>query len=298
VPVDILTLPVSSPIARALGARDLKAEKSLNFSGGITANPFTGLNITVDYYNIRIKNRIVLTENLGASGSGTTAVNNAVGALLTAAGFPSVGAARFFINGLDTRTQGVDAVMTYRLPVDFGRFNLTAAYNYGDQKILKYRNELGALATIPGVVLFGRTESLRFTRGQPRDKVVLSLDGDVAPFGFTFRTTRYGKVLAPATAAPLAPNQASLSALGPDDVKLGAKWITDVELRFDATDRIHLAVGADNVFDVYPDRFPFGPRPAAVGGFFPQNQQYNAYSIFSPFGFNGRFLYGRVAVDF
>ena len=299
VPVDILTLPVASPIARALGSRDLDPEKSLNFSGGFTANPLSGLTLTVDYYNIKIKNRIVLTENLGASGSGNATVNAAVGALLTGAGFPSVGAARFFINGLDTRTQGVDAVLSWRLPVDFARFNLTAAYNYNKSKILRYRNDLGALATIPGVVLFGRTESLRFTDGQPRDKVVLSADGDIAPFGFTVRTTRYGKVLSPGAVAPLAPNQLSLTALGPDDVRLSAKWITDVELRFDATDRIHLAVGADNVFDVYPDRLPFGVRPAALGGGqFPQNNQYNAYSIFSPFGFNGRFLYGRIGFDF
>ena len=222
-----------------------------------------------------------------------------MGALLTSSGFPSVGAARFFVNGLDTRTQGVDAVMSWRVPVDFGKFNLTAAYNYNDQKILKYRNDLGPLATIPGLVLFGRTESLRFTRGQPRDKIVLSADGDLGAFGFTVRGTRYGKVLSPGAVAPIAPNQLSLTALGPDDIKLSAKWITDIEVRFDVSERMHLAIGADNAFDVYPDRLPFGARPAAAGGgFYPQNNQYNGYSIFSPFGFNGRFLYGRVGFDF
>ena len=299
VPVDILTVPVGNPVARALGAKDLKAEKSINLSGGFTANPLSGLTLTVDYYNIKIKNRIVLTENLGASGSGTAAQNAAVGALLARSGFPSVGAARFFINGLDTRTQGVDAVMNWRVPVDFGKFNLTAAYNYSDQKILKYRNGLGGLATIPGLVLFGRQESLRFTRAQPKDKIVLSADGDIGAFGFTLRGTRYGKVLSPGAVAPLAPNQLSLTALGPDDVKLSPKWITDIELRFDVNERVHLAIGADNAFDVYPDRLPFGPRPASAGGgFYPQNNQYNGYSIFSPFGFNGRFLYGRVGFDF
>ena len=299
VPVDILTIPVSNPIARALGANDLKPEKSLNLSGGFTANPLAGLTFTVDYYNIRIRNRVVLTENLGASGSGSAAQNSAVAALLRQSGFPSVGAARFFINGLDTRTQGVDAVVNWRVPVDFGKFNLTAAYNYSDQKIIKYRSALGPLATIPGLVLFGRQESLRFTKAQPRDKIVLSADGDVGPLGFTLRGTRYGKVLSPGAIAPLAPNQTSLTALGPDDIKLSPKWITDIEVRFDVAERIHLAVGADNAFDVYPDRLPFGVRPASLGGgTFPQNNQYNGYSIFSPFGFNGRFLYGRIGFDF
>ncbi|MEN9925789.1 MAG: hypothetical protein RL268_1915 [Pseudomonadota bacterium] len=299
VPVDISTVAVNSPVARALGSKDLKPEKSLNFSGGFTANPFSGLTLTVDYYNIRINDRIVLTENLGAAGSGTTTVNNAVKAVLDANGFQSVGAARFFINGLNTRTQGVDAVMNWRLPFEgIGKWSITAAYNYNDQKILKYKNELGSLAAIPNLILFGRVESIRFTEGQPRDKVVLSLDGDLGKFGITARTTRYGKVVSPGSAAPLGADATSLTAYGPDDIFLNAKWISDLELRYKPTDAISIAVGADNLFDVYPDRSPWGLRPASVGGSYPANQQYIPFSIFSPFGFNGRYLYARVGVDF
>lgn len=295
VPVDVLTAPVSSPIATALGAKPLKAEKSLNFSAGFTANPLSGLSLTVDYYNIRINDRIVLTENLGST---TSAADAAIRAYLLSQGLPAT-AARFFINGLDSRTQGIDAVANWRLPVDFGRINLTVAYNYNKNTILSRNNTLGPLASIPGIVLFGRQESLRFTDGQPRDKVVVSMDGNIDPFGFTLRTTRYGKVLSPGSTLPLAPNQASFTELGPDDVVLSPKWITDLELRFSVGERLQLAVGADNVFDVYPDRLPFGARPAALGGGnYPQNQQYNAYSIFSPFGFNGRFLYARASVTF
>lgn len=294
VPVDIFTLPVANPIARALGSKDLDPEKSLNLSAGFTASPFAGLTLTVDAYSIEIKDRIVLTENLGATGSSAdVAIRN----FLAASNLP-VTAARFFINGLDTRTRGIDAVMNWRLPVDFGRFNFTAAYNINDQKILERNNTLGPLASIPGIVLFGRQESIRFTDGQPRDKVVLSLDGDIEPIGFTVRSTRYGRVIGPGAALPLAPNQTSFTALGPDDAVLSPKWITDVELRFGVTQALNLAIGADNVFDVYPDRLPFGPRPTSVGGVYPQNQQYNAYSVFSPFGFNGRYLYGRVSFDF
>ena len=101
-PVDISTLAVDSPVARALGSRDLEPEKSVNLSFGATANPLPGLTFTIDYYQIDIDNRIVLTENLGAAGAGTAAVNAAVKAVLDANGFQSVGAARFFINGLDT----------------------------------------------------------------------------------------------------------------------------------------------------------------------------------------------------
>jgi len=241
----------------------------------------------------------VLTENLGAAGSGTAAQNAAVKAVLDANGFASVGAARFFINGLDTTTQGVDAVASYHFRTDgFGSWNLTAAYNYNKSKIDRRINALGPLATIPGLVLFGRIEGIRFTDGQPRDKVVLSADGDIGDFGITARTTRYGKVISPGAAAPIS-DPLSLTAYGPDDIFLKAKWITDLELRMKAGGRAEFAIGANNIFDVYPTRSPFGPRPASAGGgVYPANQEYIPFSIFSPFGFNGRYIYGRMSVNF
>jgi iron complex outermembrane recepter protein len=299
VPVDISTLPVNSPVAQALGSTQLKPEKSLNLSFGATANPVQGLTLTADLYSIKIKDRIVLTENLGAAGSGTAAVNAAVKAVLDANGFQSVGAARFFINGLDTTTQGIDIVAAYRTRVaGLGDWSLTAAYNYNKTKIDERLNALGPLATIPGLILFGRVEGIRFTHGQPRDKIVFSADGDIGNFGITARTTRYGRVVSPGAAAPLAPNQTNLTAFGPDDIFLKAKWITDLELRYKAFDRFELALGANNLFDVYPTRSPFGPRPASIGGTYPVNQEFIPFSIFSPFGFNGRFLYARASVEF
>jgi iron complex outermembrane recepter protein len=298
-PVDISTLAVNSPVALSLGSQPLEPEKSFNVSLGATANPLRGLTITADLYQIKIKDRIVLTENLGAAGSGTAAQNAAVKAILDANGFQSVGAARFFINGLDTTTRGIDIVAVYRTRMaGFGNWSLSAAYNYNKTKIDERLNALGPLATIPGLVLFGRVEGIRFTHGQPRDKIVFSADGDIGAFGITARTTRYGRVISPGAASPLAPDALSLTAYGPDDIFLKARWITDLELRYKAFNRLELAIGANNLFDVYPTRSPFGARPAAIGGVYPANQEYIPYSIFSPFGFNGRFLYGRVSVEF
>ena len=99
-------------------------------------------------------------------------------------------------------------------------------------------------------------------------------------------------------AAPLAPDQTSLTAFGPDDIFLGRKWITDLEIRWAPGGGTEFALGSNNLFDVYPDRSPFGPRPTSVGGVYPVNQIYIPYSIFSPFGFNGRFIYARASVSF
>jgi iron complex outermembrane recepter protein len=303
VPVDISTLAVSSPAARALGAEDLEPEKSFNLSFGATANPLRGLNITADFYQIKIDDRIVLTENLTANRDAVglptgSEPGRTIAEILNANGFNSIGAARFFINGLDTTTRGIDIIGSYRWrPEGLGSWMLTAAYNRNKTKIDKRINPLGPLSAVPGLVLFGREQGIRFTKGQPRSKIVLSADGEYGDFGLTARTTRYGKLIAPDAAAPLPPNQASLTALGPDDQKLSAKWITDVELRYKLLKRVDLAVGANNLFDVYPDRRPFGARD--VGGFYPANFPHIPFSgAASPFGFNGRFIYGRIGVDF
>ncbi len=298
VPVDVSTVPVSSPVARALGSQPLSPEKSLNLSGGATLNPFRGFNVTVDYFHIKIRDRVVLSENLGAAGVGTASQNAAVQAVLAANGFSNVGAARFFINGLDTTTQGVDAVATYRANLGgLGAWNFSAAYNYTQNQIDKRLNNLGSLAQIPGLVLFGRVEGIRFERGQPRTKVVLATDGKIAGVGISARTTRYGSVISPETTAPLGADATSLTALGPDDQRLSPKWITDFSLSYQLS-ALQLTLGVDNAFDVYPDRRPFGNRPASVGGTYPATYQFLPYSGFSPFGFNGRFLYARAAINF
>ena len=273
--IEVGTFPATSPVAVALGGKQLKPEKALNIAGGIVLTPFSGFSLTADYYNIRIKDRVTLTENL----TGTSVVT-----LLNAAGITNVTSARFFVNGVDTRTQGVDVVGTYRVP-DFGagKFTLTAGYNYNETKILSR----AVLPSLPGVVLFGRAESFRLTDAQPRTKLNLSADWDLSMIGATIRTNRYGTVWSAASGALSAP----LGTVA-GDFKMTPKWVTDVELRLHPIDQVTLAVGADNVFDVYPDALPLG-----TAGFAP-NSYFLPYSSLSPFGFNGRFLYGRVAFNF
>ncbi len=284
--LDTVTLPVANPAAIALGATPLKAERAMSYSAGLVFSAVPRLNVTVDVYQVKIKDRIVVTENLGAFG--TTAQQTAVRAILANAGFPSVTAARFFINGVDTRTRGLDAVATYRFAQGpLGRLSLTGGFNYNKSRITRNAASPGRLATVPGLVLFGRQESLRLEQGQPRTKVNLSGDYDYNIFGVTLRATRYGKVLA----------------AGSDrfnDVPLAAKVITDAEVRakpFGET--VVFAIGGNNIFDVYPTNVPTGrgtdPDTGLARNYGATNYAL-PFSNFSPFGFNGRFLYARVGV--
>jgi iron complex outermembrane receptor protein len=283
--IEVGTFPVGSPVAVALGAEPLEPEKSLNFGGGVSFTMIDGLSITADYYNIKIEDRITLTENL----QGTDIV-----ATLTAAGITGVSSARFFINGIDTKTEGVDFVATYRVP-DFGAgtFRLSAGFNINNTEITDRRTFSGFTAQR----LFARQESFRLTDGQPKDKFNFGLDWDYDILGLTLRTNRYGEVFLPSSFSTAANNNNIALAPGevPGDIFLSPKWVTDAELRVSPVEGLQIAVGANNVFDTYPDRLPFGTVGGVNYGF---NNAFLPYSSQSPFGFNGRFVYGRVSVDF
>lgn len=283
--IEIGTFPVSSPVAIALGAQPLKPEKSINLGAGVTLTPFNGLSITADYYNIEISDRITLTENL----TGPDVLG-----LLTTAGVTGVSSARFFINGIDTKTTGLDVVASYRVP-DFGlgQFRMSVGYNLNDTKI----SDRQVFSGFTAQRLFARQESFRLTEGQPKNKLNVGLDWDYNNFGLTLRTNRYGEVFLPSGFSTSANNGNITLAPGavPGDIFLSPKWVTDLEFRFKPVESVSIAFGANNLLDTYPDRLPFGTVDGVNYGF---NNSFLPYSSQSPFGFSGRFLYGRVSIDF
>jgi iron complex outermembrane receptor protein len=263
IPAETGTFPADSAVARALGATDLEAEKSWNYSLGAVVRA-AGFEATVDAYQIDIDDRIILSENLSGP---------AVLAALADAGVTGVTAARFFTNGLDTRTRGVDIVLRKRLVTDnAGRFEFTAAANYNDTDI-KYVADVSA----PGLpILLGRQNQLRLERGTPKDKYVLSASWNRSFGGFdlgaNLQATRYGETLSAGSTAA-------------NDLVLEPKWLTDLSVNA-RVNQVTLTLGADNLFDTYPTRTPEALNTTGTVGF----------SQFSPFGFNGRFLYGRASI--
>lgn len=268
--VEIGTFAVSDPVAIALGSQPLEPEESTNLSAGITFSMIPGLNITADYYRIDIDNRIVITENL----QGADVVR-----ILQGAGFNSITSARFFINGIDTRTEGYEIVGTYRVPeFGLGNFSLTAGFSRNETEI----RDRAVLPTLPGLTLFGRQESLRLTEGQPRTKLNIGADWDSGILGATVRANRFGSVLVPGVDAAR-------------DQTLPNQWVVDLEVRANVLENLELAVGANNLFDTYPDTVRAG---IVDGQNYGLNGYFIPYSQFSPAGFNGRFLYGRISVEF
>lgn len=263
VPFDIVTFRVNNPAAIALGAEPLKAEESENISLGLVLQPVDQLYITVDAYQIKVDDRIALSENL---------TSTAVRDFLNANGFVGVGGGRYFTNAVDTTTQGVDIVATYNWDLGGSTLALTTGYNYNDTEIDRIAPNPPSLAAIdPTAVRIGRTEIGRITEGSPQDKLFLSGDWKVGAFGVVATATRYGEV------SVFQNNPAN-------DQTFGAEWTLDLALKY-SLDRWEFTVGGDNILDEYPDEVIFANSTA---GQLP-------YSSVSPLGFNGAFAYASVS---
>jgi len=262
-PFEVKTFPVSSAEAKALGAEALKAEKSVNYSAGITTEPFSNFSVTVDFYRTDIEDRIVFSENF-------TGVQ--IRALLAPFG---ASGGRFFTNAIDTETQGVDFIARYAFGIgSTGTLRLTGALNITETNVTRVTPTPPQLGQGFQETLFGRVERGRIEVGQPRNTLNLTANLSAGKLGAMARTVRFGEV------TNVTPNLT-----GATDQTFDAKWITDLDVSYRLFGQLTLGAGANNVFDVYPEQ---NIVPNSNSGIF-------IYNGLSPFGFNGRFIYARIS---
>ncbi|WP_084420028.1 TonB-dependent receptor plug domain-containing protein [Henriciella litoralis] len=262
VPFEVGTFPATSDAAIALGGGQLDAEESISYSLGTVITPTPDWFVTIDAYRIDIDDQIFLSENLSGP---------EVDAVLADAGVTGVQLIRFFQNGIETETTGVDIVTKYDFDLnEMGDLSVSAAFNYSKTEVTSVPEN----KVIPGLLLFGRDRTLTLEESAPETKLILAADYDYKLANFNVRATRYGDVLVPSS------NPAN-------DYTLDAEWILDASVDVDLTERVSVGIGADNLLDQYPTQTP---DALSFNGIFP-------YSSRSPFGFAGRFLYARASYN-
>lgn len=250
----------SNPVALLFGARPLRPEKSFNIAAGVVFTPMPRLTLTIDYFNIKVENRIGL--------SGGFNLTQAQRDQLIAAGIPGGGdfqTIQFFGNAFDSRTEGVDAVLTYHFGLFGGDATFGANVNYTKNRVVR-----------AGPLIAGdRERLLELEDFVPDWKGNVSFNYQGERLGFSTTASYYGKW------TDYGPNLAN-------DQTGGEEILVDAELSYKATKNFTLAVGGSNIFDNYPDR---EVRPAQlINGF--------KYLRFSPIGFNGGFWYVRGTAKF
>lgn len=250
----------SNPVALLFGAKPLRPEESFNIAAGLVLTPTNNLTFTIDYFNIKIDDRIGL--------SGGFTLTQAQKNQLIAAGIPGGGdfqTIQFFGNAFDSRTQGVDAVLTYHFGLLGGRGTLGANVNYTKNKV-----------TRAGPLISGdRERLLELENFVPDWKGNVSFNYQGDRIGLTTTASYYGKW------TDYGPNLAN-------DQTGGAEILVDAEVSYRLNKTFTLAVGGSNIFDNYPDREIRASQ--LINGF--------KYLRFSPIGFNGGFWYVRGTAKF
>lgn len=285
IPVQQGTFRNNSGVAGAFGVPSLDAEKSLNFSAGFTSKIGKKLSVTVDGYQINIKDRIVLSGAfLRYNSNGTP--NAAIDAILDRdPALADVGSAAFFSNAIDTRTRGIDMVATYTTKYGKGDLVLTLAGNLNKTEVQGTPKVAANLPSGSENTLFDREQRGRFELGQPRNKFSLNANYRIGRWMANARATRFGRV------ETLHPTNTAL------DESFDPRVVTDLSLAYKIGNFMTWTIGANNVGNVYPEKLKYFQTRD------PQHFANTSDSRFvysrnaTQFGFNGGYYYTSLALE-
>jgi iron complex outermembrane receptor protein len=280
-------LPSAASAARLLGLDELEAEKSRNISLGIVLNPSAKLTATLDVYRITIDNRILQSGTIYGKLNGVVispAVNAAIAANgnVIPAGINTSGVS-IYSNAADTRNTGADLLLTYADNYGaIGNIDWTAALNYNEVEVTKVDDappQIGTQKILDQAALSYIEDSspqFRLNLGATwkKDDWIVSLHENI------FGSSSY---------------LASIDNTNYYRSTLSTKFITDLEVINRITKAFSLSIGANNLFNVYPDKLNADYRNVLnVAG----RQNVAVYPSFSPIGINGGYYYARATFKF
>ena len=216
----------------------LKEEESTNFTAGLGFNPVNNLNITLDYYNIKIQDRIVLSSSI-RSNDPTTQLYQ----ILQQAGVVNV---QFFINGIETRTQGLDLVASYRnIALGSGLLAVNLAGNYTlKNEVIGSPNDPPAIKSAGATIMSAQIRSI-LTESRPEYKAVVGFDYKIKKLGISLNNTVFGP-----TRFQDLDNGGSVMNNIKQEFKTAV--VTDLNLGYDFTDRFSANLAVNNLLNVLP----------------------------------------------
>lgn len=258
--IDELIADNKSVITRAAGIPGLTEEKSINGSFGITAKPTTALSITLDAYYVTIADRIVLTDGFGQD-------DDSIGATLEEL---NVGYARFFTNAVDTKTMGLDAIISYKIYMNDNTLTLTYAGNFNQMEVTAiHTNELLAGKEDN---YFSDREEYFLLASAPPVKMHFNVEYATQKLNVNLRANYFGAI--------------NLINYSVEEYTYSPKTTLDASIGYDITSNMHLTIGGTNLLNTYPD--DTDPYETETGGAWDAVQM----------GFNGLFMYTKLGFKF
>lgn len=261
--VDSALLPPTNPVSQILGGTELQPEESESYTLGAVYRS-GDLFLTVDYYNIKVEDRISQSDKIDLTDAQKVA--------LKADGVPnvdSIAQVSFFTNDFDTTTQGVDIVANYSMDLLGGYATFSMAYNWNETTVDRFS------------AITGDFKVKRLEEDLPQHRATFTWSQQWEDFSGFLRYNYFGEyqgvhVDYDATAIMADPS-----------------FTIDAEVTYFATESLSFTAGANNLFDQEPEKLDF---EAATG--IPNNNWGGKYYETSPYGINGGFYYVKATYTF
>ena len=209
--------------ATLLKIPQLDAETSSNVTVGVGARISEDFNLTVDYYNIAVSDRIVLSNEIIPPGGPA---------------FQGLSDISFFVNALDTQTEGIDVVANYKTGVM--KFNLAGNYTIANRRSGGVNNP--AFVSASGQSVVDETQEALFFTSRPKTKWILGIDYAISKFIFSLNNTYFGKTTF---------QQQGMSL----DIRTEfiPKVVTDLSVNYAASEKVNITLNVNNLLNVLPE---------------------------------------------
>ncbi|MFQ5526472.1 MAG: TonB-dependent receptor plug domain-containing protein [Thermoanaerobaculia bacterium] len=240
-------VPSTSPLVAAVGGTALTEETSVNLSAGFTKSVGDRTQFTVDAYSIAVDDRIYRTGDIPVP---------------SVPGQPARSIS-FYTNALDVESQGVDVVLSSGF--DWGssaaKTDWTLVLNVNNFDVVGQTPVSGVNPVSAGVI-----EDIE--NNYPGERFVFNSTTQFADaWDLLFRVNYYGKHF---------DERGRIGAASSPSFEVGATSYVDLEVGYDVSDNVRIALGAANVFDEFVDEIgpPFANR-LSVGLQYPRRSVAN-----------------------
>jgi len=252
---------VDDEISQAVGAKELKAEQSQHYGIGIVYQPTKDISFMVDYFYNKVKDKIMLSNSIGASTPEQEAIFK----------FYAVTKAKYLTNAIDTKTYGIDLKFNYNYTfINSSNLDFTSWYSYNKNKVTAYNDE-----TITIENSYKQID--RIENGQPKNRLKFLTNYKIDDFNIALNITNYGSYR---------------QVRGDTSYKFESKWISDLDIAYRVDKDVKIAIGGTNIFDVMPNRWD------GLSGVGYGYDGMLAYSNYSPFGYSGAYYYVKATMSF
>ena len=300
-------------VTRSAQVPILTPERSRSYSAGIVLTPTAAFSLTADAYQIDIDDRITLSGLLDTASVRSPEFAETLNANL-------VSQAQFFTNDLDTRTQGIDLVASYRQTLGQGQLTVSVAGNFNRTRTQRLNIPANFRSLQedddPATNYIDPRQLSLIETGSPTSKILLNLNYTRGKLGLGLRNTYFGEVSYYDVAPGLAPDSTAYD-FGGYLLVFRPRVVTDLLVSFQVTKGLGLTLGAQNLLNTKPNTVDeAASNGTAPGGFrnraafeqyfqsrfgsaspFPANRDVYRYAPVQ-MGYNGAFVYLKAVYNF